>query len=177
MPNNCCCRIAVQIVQIYDGARLERHISRTLALSDFTPSAYAPPLTYIGASYSGTAAISSQAVTPAANGQSRVSLTYGFPVTVNYTDAGGNGGRATSYITDGADVLLRLPSSPYYFEVETEFLSRIGRISGSSSEIRGCLLAKIKVLTRRDAVINACKPNYPLASETQDAVCAALFGD
>lgn len=172
-----CNRIAVQVLQIFDGARVEQHIDRTLALTNFVPATVVPPLTYTSASFSGIATITSQTITRLNDGRYRINLIYSFPVTVNYVNANGVRGTAQSTITDGVDIILHLPGRPYYIEVEADFRSRIGEIDGSIAEIRGCLLTIVKVLVRRDVIIEACDVTYPIATETQDVVCRELFDD
>ncbi len=170
-----CNRIAARINRIYDGAKLEEHIDRTLILSDFMPSAVVQPLTYVNSSYGGNATITSQAITQLSDGRYRVALTYDFPVIVNYTNANGVRGTARSAIANGADILLRLPNASYFFEVETQFLSRIGEITEAAAEVRGCLLTIIKVIMPTDVVLQACDVMYPNANETDSLVCRALF--
>lgn len=170
-------RVALRVTRIFNGARIEQTISRTLTLTDFTPPAPTPPLTYINGGFTGEATVNAVSVTAVEGSRrNRVTIDYSIPVTINYTDAGGNFGRASAELSDTADLLLVMPTCPYSIEVETVFSSRIGRIEGDTAIITGCLLTIIRVLVKCDLVIcDPCGVTYPLATLTEDEACPGFF--
>ena len=179
-PNcrNRCRRVAIRVTRIFDAARTERRIARTVPLSDFSPQPVSPPLTYVSSSFRGNATVSSTTVNPLAGStKSRVTVGFSFPITVRYTDSDGREGTALSVIGDSVDLLLTIPSVEYIIDVDVVFASRIGDINGSELSLRGCLLIVVKVLTECDIAVPVCDFVYPEASLTDDLTCDALFGN
>ena len=173
-----CRRVAIRVTRIFDAARVERRINRSVQLSDFSPQPVNAPLTYVSSSLRGNATIMSQTVSPLAGStKSRVSIDFSFPITVRYTDADGREGTAASVISDNVDLFLTLPVTDYIFDVDIVFASRIGNINGTEATLRGCLLIIVKVLTECDIAVPVCDFEYPDASLTEDLTCNALFGN
>lgn len=185
MPCNCnrannyrCCRqIAVRVDRIYNGARREQTVTRTLSLDNLIPPNPAPPLTYLNGGYTGEATVTALSASPiVGSSRNRLTVDYCIPVTIDYTDAGGNFGRASAVLCDTVDLILTMPACPYTVEVETVFQSRIGTISGNVAEITGCMLTIIRVMVKCDIIIdNPRYVTYPLATLTEDEACAGLF--
>ena len=175
--NNCCRRVAIRADRIFNGARRERTITRTLALGNFNPPNPAPPLTYVNGGFTGEATVTAVAVTPVAGStKNRLTVDYSIPVTINYTDAGGNFGRASAVLDDTVDLLLTIPTCPYRVEVETVFASRIGTIDGNTAVITGCLLTIVRIIVKCDLIVSGvCGVTYPLATLTEESACAGLF--
>lgn len=174
--NNCCRRMAVRVNRIFNGARRERTITRTLPIDGFTPENPILPLTYMNAGYTGDATIESIAVSAVAGSRKcRLTVDYSIPVVINYSDAGGNFGRASGRLQDRVDLILTMPTCPYTVEVETVYASRIGTITDGFAEITGCLITIVRVLVKCDLVISGTGVTYPIARLTDDNACADLF--
>lgn len=173
----CRSRIVIRADRVFDGARREETIVRTLPLSGYTPPAYTLPLTYISATYSGDATVIGVSATPLQQtNRSRVRVDYTVPVGVAYTDAAGIRGLATSSFNAAIDLLLTLPDAPYTVQVSTVFDSRIGNIADGAANVTGCLLTIVRVIFKQDIILCPDKcVCYPDATLTQDIVCSTVF--
>lgn len=176
--NNCCCSLLlVQVNRVFNGARLTDSIeNETFTLFNFS-SGFTLPLTYIRSEGEGNAIIQTQTVTLLGDGRSRVAITYLCPVTVFMRDANNLLVTASITIPRSLDIILRLPTRPFTFEVAYAFLSRIGTVNGDESvTITGCLLTVVKVLVKCEVLIKPCGcVTFPDAVLTEDLTCQAVF--
>ena len=144
--------------------------------SNFVPSAYTPPLTYISARGNGEAVITSLSVSSVdGSGRSRVRLAFSYDVSITYEDAAGVRGTAAARINDEADILITLPDDPYTLSASVEFASVIGTLPLPQAEMTACRRLNVRVLIPCDVLIctAGCAP-LPGAELTEDSVCREL---
>ncbi len=173
---NDCCKIAVRVQRIYNGATLLTRGTFSSEPSNFVPSAYTPPLTYISARGNGEAVITSLSVSSVdGSGRSRVRLAFSYDVSITYEDAAGVRGTAAARINDEADILITLPDDPYTLSASVEFASVIGTLPLPQAEMTACRRLNVRVLIPCDVLIctAGCAP-LPGAELTEDSVCREL---
>jgi len=178
--NGLCERVCIEVNKVFDGC-ITRYTDNTYTaiLTDFTPGTVAP-FTFVTARSSGESTISNFVATPIDSRRSRVQMNVTFPITVEYTDANGVAGTATSSITIARDVVLKLPSDsimPYSIKVITNLVSTTGNFTSETSvSFRGCVVQIIKVIVTVDLLVPSYGyAEYPNCVDYEGEVCEGLL--
>ena len=172
--NNFPTKIATRLTRIYDGAVNEMRNNYILPMSNFTTNV-TYPLTLLSVTFDGLATINDYSFGNKYKCKTLINVDYEFPVTINYVDALGMQGRATSTINGTLSGYLRLPNDNFTIELSTWFISRSGRIEDGVAKISGCLRRTLKVLSEIDVAISVSEICYPKLLMPEDLPCSALF--
>ena len=157
-----CEKVLIEVDKIFDAClSREDNVQYILSLSNFIPTTYAEPLTFVTAD-----SIPTQPATITQTSIERidsrpnfanVSLTLSIPVQVNFNDANGNPVTANATITTTRSVVLFMPQdslTPLEVRASAYFSGQIGVLSDATTlTVTGCLQIIIKVIANVDILV------------------------
>lgn len=177
-----CEKALIEVTKVFDACRqqiVESGLS--LALTNFNPANPTLPLTYISATtiLDNPATISDVIVDRIEQRPNfaNVSATVTVPVQVQYRDANGVLGTATSTIVVPENVILFVPQpsiTPIDVTVFATFNSTIGTINaeGNTATVTGCLNIILKVTAKVDILVPSYGyPVIPPCRQAETQVC------
>lgn len=182
---NICEKALIQVPRVFDACvhRIDSE-AFTLPLANFTPANPTYPLTYIStvndpANPATITAINVERNENAGN-FATVTLTINVPLLVNYTDANGVVGTATSSISVTRTATLCVPQNsltPIDITATANFQSVIGSFpSNTTAAITGCLQIILRVVGVVDLLVPTFGyPVLPLCQPQGDATCNSVF--
>lgn len=160
-----CEKMLIEVTRVFDACMntiTEQGLSLTVA--DYVPANPTFPLTFISAeSTEGTTPTVSNVVITRLETRpnfANVSGTVSFPVTVNYRDANGILGSATTTYTNDFSSVLFVPQpalTPIEVKVAGQFSSQLGSFTSDTTvSLTGCIQLIVKVT----AVVDILVPSY-----------------
>ena len=180
--NGLCEKALIEVTKIFDACRqqiVESGIN--LTLTDFNPASPTLPLTYISATTTpGSQATISDVVIDRLEQKpnfANVSGTVTVPITVQYRDANGVLGTASSSITVPENVIMFVPQpsiTPIDIKVYSTFTSTIGTINaeGTTATVTGCLNIILKVTAQVDILVPSYGyPSIPPCQQAETQIC------
>ena len=182
---NICEKALIQVPRVFDACvhRVDSEIF-TLALADFTPDDPARRLTYISTVNNPDIPATVTSLTVERNDNAgnfaTVTATINIPLLINYTDANGVAGTATSSVSITRTATLCVPTSsltPIEVTATAVFQSTIGSFTGDTT---ASITACVQIIFRVVGVVDLLVPTFgypvlPLCQPQGDATCSAIF--
>jgi len=182
--NGLCEKVCIEAKKVFDACMKQVQESGVVVTAtDFTPANPTLPLTFISAMCtSGTVPITNLTINRFEDRPcfARVTGEVLVPVTINYTDANGTPGAATTTITVDEDVVLYVPQPsvvPFTVEAFATCMGVDGEFTGDDTlTLDACITVILKVVS----VVDILMPSYgyakiPPCQEFSQDVCTGFF--
>lgn len=179
--NGICEKALVEVTKVFDACiRNETLTGVPLTVTNFNPASPTLPLTFISAETDPTsqATISNVIIDRIADrpNYAYVSATITIPVIINYRDADGVLGTATSTYQTSQNVILFVPQpslSPVQIKVVGTFSSTIGTFTTPDIfTLTACVQIILKVTAQVDMLVPSYGyPSIPACQNAPDSVC------
>lgn len=179
--NGICEKALIEVTKVFDACvRNETVTGVPLTATNFNPASPALPLTFISAETDPTsqATISNVIIDRIADrpNYAYVSATVTIPIIINYRDANGVLGTATSTYQTSQNVILFVPQpslSPIQIKVVGTFSSTIGTFTAPDTfTLTACVQIILKVTAQVDMLVPSYGyPTIPACQAAPESVC------
>lgn len=181
--NGICEKVCIQTTKVFDSCikqLTEQGIN--LVLTDFDPTTYTEPLTFLNGQSNGQAVLTNVNVERFEERPNfaRVQATFNIPVEVNYVDANNIPGTANGTITVVQDVVMFVPQPsivPFTIEGFGNVVLSDGTYIGNGTfSVDACITVILKVVVEAQILV----PSYgycpiPACQEYTQEVCSGFF--